>query len=53
MVGGWEVLVSMKPLVKMLKVYNLKNNNIVRPTVSQLYIVYEYRIGRLGPKNHV
>ena len=44
----------MKPVDKMLKKTNkLKQTNIVRPTVSQVYIIYEYRISRIGPKKHV
>ena len=53
MVGGWEVFSFNKCLVSLLRVYKLKKINIVRPTVSQLYIIYEYRIGRIGPKKHV
>ena len=53
---GWllaeKCFVSTKPLVKMLTVHNLKKPNIVRPTVSQLYIIYEYRISQIRPKKH-
>ena len=53
MVGGWEVFsVSMKYLTSLLRVYKLKKTNIVSPTVSQLYIIYEYRIGWIGPTKH-
>ena len=40
----------MKPLVKSI---NVKENNIVRPTVSQLYKIYEYRIDRIESKKDV
>ena len=53
MVGGWEVFSFNETLVKMLRVYKLNKTNIVRPAVSQLYMIYEYRIGRIGPKKHV
>ena len=42
--------VSIKPLVKSI---NVKENNIARPTVSQLYKIYEYRIDGIGSKKHV
>ena len=46
MVNRWLVaeksLVSMKPLVKSTQI---KKIITVRPTVLQLYIIYEYRIG--------
>ena len=51
--GGWwlrRVWCQWNPLLRVCK---LKNSNIVRPTVSQLYIIYEYRIGWIGPKKHV
>ena len=53
MVGGWEVFSFNETLVKMLRVYKLNKTNIVCPAVSQLYMIYEYRIGRIGPKKHV
>ena len=40
----------MKPLAKNIQI---KKTIIARPTVSQLYIIYEYRIIRIGPKKHV
>ena len=40
-------LVSMKPLVKCMQI---KKKNIVDPTVFQLYIIFDYKIGRIGPK---
>ena len=37
----------------LLRVYKLKKNKIVRPIVSQLHIICEYRISKIGPKKHV
>ena len=39
----------MKPLVKCIKI---KKANVARPTVSQLYIIYENRIRQAMPKKH-
>ena len=50
MVGDWEVFSLMKPLVNSIQI---KETNIVGPTVVQLYIIYEYRIGRIGRKKYV
>ena len=39
----------MKPLVKNTHI----KKTIVSPTVFKLYIIYEYKIGRIGPKKYV
>ena len=52
-VGGWEVFSFNEVFSFLVKSIQIKKTNIAHPTVSQLYMIYEYRIGRMGPKNDV
>ena len=52
MIGGWEVFSFNEVFSLLVKSMQIKKSNIVHPTVSQLYIIYEDRIGRIGPKKY-
>ena len=53
MVGGWEVFSFNEVFSFLVESIQIKKNNITHLTVSQLYMIYEYRIDRMGPKNNV
>ena len=52
MIGSWEVFSFNEVFSLLVKSMQIKKSNIVHPTVSQLYIIYEDRIGRIGPKKY-